>query len=400
MNPISSPLPSRSRHLAPRAPATAPSAAAGLSTRVLNPRALEAVDLAAWQALENRALEPNGYLSPHFVLPALQHLDPQLEPALFVAEHTVEGERRLLGLALLHRGAPGRALPLPHLRAYQSRHSYLGHWLLDRQHAADAATALLQAMRRHHPWAAAVVLPDAPLDGAQAAALHTAAARIGSRCTVTNPQTRAVLMPAHAGAAALRERLGPKQHANNERCRRRLQEQGPLAWEALRGSVSDAAIETFLALEHGGWKRDHGTSLRSQPADEAFFVAMARRFAAVGQALFTELKLDGRVIASTANFISGDLGFAFKVGWDEAYRKFGAGILNEGEFVRHAQEVCADLRCIDSGAQPASFIEMLWPEQRAIGTVQIPLRAPGRWALAAAGTLRAWRQARRLKAPA
>lgn len=360
----------------------------GITTRTLRPAELTTADVQAWSALEARALEPNLYLSPHFVLPALQHLDPHLRPRLVIAEQPQGPERRLLGVALVHPAAPHRRLPLPHLSAYQSRHSYLGQWLLDRDHAADAATALLRQLQRRHPWAAAVALPDCPVDGEQAAALQEAARRIGSRCVQTHLQQRAILRPAAAGPQALRERMGSKQFSNNERCRRRLKEQGQLDWTILRSKVDDRHLNAFLDLEHSGWKRDSGTSLRSNPADEAFFLAMARGLASEGRALFTELRLDGRAIASTANFVSGDVGFAFKVGWDEPLRKFGIGILNEAEFVQAAPTVCADLRCIDSGSQPASFIEMLWPEQRQLATVYIPLNVLGRASLAASDWLR------------
>lgn len=383
-------------------PVALPAAAAPapITTRVLDPRTLEAADLAAWRHLEGRAAEPNGYLSPHFVLPALRHLDPSLDVRLVVAEQPGPDERRLLGLALVHSQAPSRTLPLPHLAGYASRHSYLGHWLLERDHAAAAALALLRALRRRHPWAAVLTLPQCPLDGLQAAALQQAARALGSDITVTLRQQRAMLLPATAGAAALRERLGQKQHSNQERCRRRLQEQGALDWALLRGDADDTTVEHFLALEHGGWKLEEGTSLRSQPADEAFFTEMARGFIGDGRALFTELRLDGRPIASTANFVSGDMGFAFKVGWDDSLRKFGVGLLNEAGFVQEAPELCADLRSVDSGAQPASFIEALWPDRRELGTLQIPLNGIGRLAVAGLDRLRQRRAAQRAAAEA
>ena len=35
-----------------------------------------------------------------------------------------------------------------------------------------------------------------------------------------------------------------------------------------------------------------------------------------------------KTIASTSNMVSGRAGFAFKVGWDGRFRKYGVGILN------------------------------------------------------------------------
>lgn len=373
-------------------PRSATTAAPAWRCRLLDPRSIDAADLAAWHALEDRAVEPNAYLSPHFVLPALHHLDPAQRLHLVLAER-LDGAAtpRLLGVGLVRAGRPSRSLPLPHLAGYLSRHSYLGHWWLDADHAADAAHTMLLALRRRHRTAAALALPLCPLDGPLCAAFDAAARRLGGALSVLHRQDRATLVPADSAAVPLRERLGAKQHANLERCKRRLQEQGTLTWHLLRQDADDAAIERFLALEHMGWKRDEGTSLRASAADEAFFIAMAQRFNAAGRGLFTELRLDGRAIASTANLVSAGMGFAFKVGWDEGLRKFSVGLLNEAAFVEHAAQGCADLHNIDSGAQPGSFIDTLWPGRRALGTLHIALHGPARLALAAMDRWRAKR---------
>lgn len=351
-----------------------PAQQAGMvTTRSLHARELSAAYQRAWLALEARALEPNVNLSPLFALPALKHLDPALPVMLHVAERTdPDGTHRLIGLALLNAERPSRLLSLPHLTAYHCRHAFLGHWLLDRDHAIEAAEALMRDIRAQHRWAGAIDLPSSPIDGPQLPVMRAAAARLGLSLDVVGVKERAVLVPADGGTEALRRQMR-KQFSNVERCRRRLQEQGTLDWKLLRGEVPAAAVEDFLALEHTGWKRESGTSLRSNAGDEAFFKEMTQGFAAEGRALFTELRLDDRVIASTCNYVSGDAGFAFKVGWDEAFRKFGLGIFNEAEFVRQAPDLCADLRFIDSGSQPASFIEMLWAGRRQVANVVIPL---------------------------
>lgn len=348
-----------------------------VSTRVLDPRHLSGAYQRAWIALESRALEPNVNFSPLFAVPALQHLDPSLKVHLHLAERTdPDGSHHLIGVALLHAQRPGRLLAVPFLTAYHCRHAFLGHWLLDRDHAEEAAEALLRGIRARHWWAGAIDLPSSPIDGPQLPVMRAAAARLGLSLDVVGVKERAVLVPADGGTEALRRQMR-KQFSNVERCRRRLLEQGTLDWQILRGEVPASAIEDFLALEHTGWKQESGTSLRSQPGDEAFFKAMTAGFAAEGRALFTELRLNDRVIASTCNYVSGDAAFAFKVGWDETFRKFGLGIFNEAELVRCAPETCADLRFIDSGSQPASFIEMLWAGRRQVANVIIPLGPVG-----------------------
>lgn len=343
----------------------------GVSTRVVDAREVSDADQRAWLALEERALEPNINYSPLFALPALRHLDPALKVYLHLAERSeADGTRRLVGMALVHARRPSGLCPFPHMAAYHTRHAFLGHWLLDCDRPGEVAEALMRDIRRAHRWAGALVLPDCPLDGPQLAVMDEAAARLGLGVDVVNRSERAMLVPAKGGTEALRQQLR-KQYSNVERCRRRLQEQGTLDWQLLRGRIPESAITDFLTVEHGGWKRESGTSLLSNPGDEAFFRAMSRGFSDAGRALFTELRLNGRVIASTSNYLCGKAGFAFKVGWDDEFRKFGLGIFNEAEFVREAPQLCGDLAYMDSGSQPASFIEMLWPERRQMGTLVI-----------------------------
>jgi Acetyltransferase (GNAT) domain len=123
---------------------------------------------------------------------------------------------------------------------------------------------------------------------------------------------------------------------------------------------------------------------------------MVARFDADGhRALFTELRVDGRAVASTCNFVSGPMGFAFKVGWDPEHRKLGPGMLNEVEFIRHARSHCADLISFDSGASADSFINRLWPERRDLGLLLMPSSRLASAALLATQRLRESRQARR-----
>jgi hypothetical protein len=98
-------------------------AAPGLRVRLLRADELGAADIDAWLDLEARALEPNGYLSPHFVLPALRHLDGDKTVLAVLVEAPATGpsaRMRLLGLGLFVRSGPTRALPLPHLVGYMS----------------------------------------------------------------------------------------------------------------------------------------------------------------------------------------------------------------------------------------------------------------------------------------
>jgi len=137
--------------------------------------------------------------------------------------------------------------------------------------------------------------------------------------------------------------------------------------------MPEEAIEAFLSLEHMGWKGDEGSSLRSRPEDEAFFREVVSGFASEGRALFIEVTFDGVPIASICNFIAGNVGFGFKIGWDPGFRAASPALINELELMRHASAAFADIVYFDSGASPTSFINELWLARHRVGTILIPM---------------------------
>jgi CelD/BcsL family acetyltransferase involved in cellulose biosynthesis len=109
---------------------------------------------------------------------------------------------------------------------------------------------------------------------------------------------------------------------------------------------------------------------------------MISGFASEGRALFTELTFDGRAIASTCNFTAGNVGFAFKIGWDPEFKAFSPGLLNEVEFMRRAGTEFPDLTYFDSGASADSFINNLWLERQNLPSIGMPTGLTGRAVIA------------------
>lgn len=354
---------------------------------------LSDADLRAWVALESRAAEPNVYLSPLFVLPALRHLDPGVRARVLWVD-AGEGPDALRAVGVVQPSLGTRAFPWPHLQAYACGHAYLGGLMVDRAQPG----AVLAALQRHldrpmQPWCG-LELPKVDAAGALVQAVAQIARRADAHAPVLGLQERAMLDLTRCGEDLLRDTLGKKLNEIN-RCMRRLAEMGEVTWHCHREQIPEEVIEAFLHLEHLGWKGEAGTSLRASAADEAFFRDMVAGFDREGRALFTELRLDGRTVASTCNFVSGGMGFAFKVGWDPELRKLGPGMLNEVEFIRRARDHCPDLLAFDSGASADSFINRLWPGRRSLGLLVWPA---GRLATAVVGAscrLREARHARR-----
>lgn len=353
----------------------------------------DAVDLSeaqirAWVALESVAIEPNAYLSPHFVLPALRHLEPQAKVKIFLIERQVAGSSQLVGVGVF-RVVPGtRRFPLPHLCAYLSAHSYLSGLLLDRDCAAEAFRALCNHVRSQSWRWHGITFERCWSDGPLADLLGDYARQEDRALRLLDEQHRAVLnLPIDSQGHMAR--LSSSLTQNIKRRSRRLQEQGPVAWRAHRqNGVPDAAVDAFLTLEHQGWKGESGTSLRSTSSHEVFFKEVVRRFAAEGRALFTEMTVNDDVIVSTSNFVSGNAGFAFKVGWNADYAKMSPGVLCEVEFLRAAGNICPDLAFFDSGASPGSYMDDVWPDRRIVQNSCLAVSTLGRLALDAVDAAR------------
>lgn len=337
--------------------------------RSLAPGDLTDRDTAAWAALEARAVEPNAYASPHFVLPALRHLDPGLRAQVTFVERIAGASRDLVGAGVFQRVGATRSFPLPHLESYCSRHSYFAAPLFDREHFEPALVAMLDHVCRT-PGHNGIDVPHLWADG-RIAQLVADDGTNGVVHADPDAAGRAVLHVAGAGEVFV-QRVLAKRLKDLERRMRRLAERGRVGWRCHReGGVPESAVERFLELEHAGWKGQERSSMRSNPADEAFFREAMARFGRDERAVITELTLDDVAIASTAHFISGRVGFGFKIGWDPAFKAVAPGVLNEVELMRRAPRVFADLEYFDSGSNSQGYINDLWPARRPLASATL-----------------------------
>lgn len=369
------------------------SGAARLRVRVLQVSEVDAHEVRAWSALEQRACEPNAYLSPHHVLPLAKLIADAARPVVFFVEAFGPHDERLVGVAVLQPAPATRGIPLPHLQAVRSPYTCLSGMLLDRDCPREALAALLDAVQMHTPKVQGVSFGPVYLDGAVARLIQVQRDHGVHIHHDRQTDQRAVLRRGELGDAPLCAALG-KRKAGLDRRRRRLAERGAVGWRCYReGGIPEHVVESFLRLEHAGWKGQQGSSLRSSPANERFFREMVAGFGAEGRAFFTELTLDGEPIASASHFISQRAGFAFKIGWHPDFARYSPGVLNEIELIRRAPEVLPDLDEFDSGAAPDSYINELWRSRRPLAQLVVVTRLRGRVAMRAMQSLRTLKSA-------
>jgi hypothetical protein len=350
---------------------------AGIEVRLLRYNELDPAIVDCWETLEDRALEPNAYFSPSFVIPALRSLCSEADgknTVFIFAGRFNPGAYELVGAGFFVRSSGGIRFPLPHLRAFSSIHSFMSGFLLDRNEGEAAVRAIFNFFRSNNSRWHGLDLPCMPAKGAQAELILRVAHECGCFWHERERTRRAMFLPEKGGETYLQDHLSVRRLKRMRQAWRRLEGKGKVEWRTIFGSeISDSHVESFLDLEHKGWKGEEGTSLRSNPSHEAFFRELMDGFRRKGQLFFTELLLDGAVIASTCNLVSGSAGFAFKIGWNPEYADISPGFLNEVAFVRDVNGPCRDLSYIDSGAEEGSFIEQLWSGHRTLmcGTFSI-----------------------------
>jgi hypothetical protein len=352
---------------AARAPvvATRPRAAAGLGP-------LTGVSVEAWRALSRRAVEPNGYYLPDWELAVNASAPGRTGVSVLSAQNDTADASGLIGLLPVISLWRASRIPLP---ALVSAHPYgtLCTPPLDRDRPLDAAAGLIEVARR--TGAHALLLREVSLDGPVLKAFGDVLQRDGLRPHVLQSHQRACLDATREPEELLREALGAKKLKELRRLRHRLAEHGAVSFDVARSRQDVvAALETFLALEAGGWKGRRGTALTQNEGDASFIRRAATALAEVGQCEIISLRAGASPVAAGIVLRHQDRAFFFKIGVDERFAKFSPGVQLTLELTRH---LCSDptIASADSTAAPDHpMINPIWRGRFAIGDVLIPLR--------------------------
>lgn len=336
--------------------------------RVRTKQDLDARFVAAWEDLASRCLEPNLFLTPSFVLPALEHLTPNLAPVLVAIESSDRTELHGLGIFVRSRGS--RHMPLDYYYSYRCPHTFRTGMLFDVEHAGAACEHFFRFARSGFAGCYAVEFRQLATSTCQGTMMFDVAKRLNLDWCELDRYERAFLDPEEVNPDTyLNDVLSYKRRGEVRRSQRRLQDLGDVRFIAHEGDAVDRrVVDAFLVLENNGWKGQSGSSLLANPAHKAFFCELVRRCSENHRVVFTELQLDGTPIGSTANFIVNDVAFAFKFGWDTSFEKLSLGILQAVTFATHSPEIFKEVRCIDSCTERDSFVQKLWPRTQTIAS--------------------------------
>jgi CelD/BcsL family acetyltransferase involved in cellulose biosynthesis len=309
-----------------------------------------------WRELEARSSLGNAYLSPDFQLPAMRYLEPERSPWVVRAELGAN-PGRLIGIAVFTRSGPTTKIPFPHLKLFESKHSFAKGILLDREYRVVALVALLRAMFARY-WSLGLFVSDLRVEGDCFQVLSSPDFSYFWEELTRFP--RAIVKPSPDFGEG---QFSSQVKKNLRRCWKKLSELGNPEWRLVRSADEmPRAVDSFLRLEHMGWKGTDGSSLLSSVAETQFFRDLVRNFTRRQEVLFLELCLNGEPISSASVFLSGKSAFGFKIGWNPEYRAIGPGALSAVELARRLPEFGAGMELMDSCSKPGSWTEKYWPD--------------------------------------
>ncbi len=351
---------------------------------------------AAWAELEARALEPNPFFGPGFLLPLLEARG--WLPGLRVLLCRDAGGALLVFLPVI-RGGLGPGSSVPTLRsAYTPAqpHGFLGTPLVRSDRAAEALDLLLDALDRGLPGCRLLELFGHAADGPFAELLERRLAARRQPFLVLPGWSRRLFRRRPSAEAYLAEALGARHRAELRRQRRQLERLGtPRLRRLAAGEPVAPWVEAHLELEAAGWKGRSGTALACDPADRAFFATMCEVLHAANRLAFDALELDGRPIAITCSLRADPspraAEFVFKIAYDERLARQSPGMQLQLALLSERHAVDDAPAWVDSCAAPSdSFYRQIWLDERRLGHLLIAARRPPWPALLAALALARW----------
>lgn len=275
--------------------------------------------LGAWRALAGVTLEPNPFFGPEFLLPYLQHMEPQ-DVAIVAIGDAVDGA--FLALAPFARRRAG--LLARRVSVLAGDYGPLGAPLLAPDADPQVLAALLDAAAEHF-GGGPVVLPYLRTDGPVFDLLQDVCTETGWRLARDNDSLRA----GHATGATGHEQyrlLGARRRKELDRQLRRLGDAGAAELASVTDPAGIAeAFERFLELEAAGWKGRRGTALASDPSRAAFARSFIQGMARAGKARIDMLTQGGVAVAMLVMLRERDRVFSWKIAFDEARARLSPG---------------------------------------------------------------------------
>jgi len=333
-----------------------------------------------WGELAARALEPNVFYEPAFLLAAAP-VFARDAGAMLVWSGGVP--RRLLGFFPARRQRRRYGIDLPILLGLTHPYGPLGVPLVEREAAEPVIAAWLAKLAADQSTPALLLLPSLPPNGPFAAALEAIVRRAHIPTADFNRHQRALLAPSGERALYVEQTLGQHQHKELRRHWRRLSETGAVLFTVAKEPAAvAAALEDFFALEAAGWKGRAGTASADHDELRSFTRAAVIGLAAEGKTCLNRILVDGSAIAAAIVLRSGRQAWFWKIAFDESFARFSPGVMLSVALTDELLEEPTIERTDSCASADHPMIDHLWRERLAMGDRLVAVRPQARFWLA------------------
>ncbi len=320
-----------------------------------------------WEDLCSRSLEDTVYYAPGYASSLLE-TTARRDGVKFIATRYGSRLTGLLPVTTTPIAVPGL---IPAGSAWTTDYTFTTTPLIDRNMVNETVVAMVQGLQdlKQSEW----VLPLANLDGPCCKAFIDAFQRLNIPWSVTRSFERASVSPASSYDDYMNEHVSSKRRSELRRYRRRLEELGQVRHQVFTsGDSLGEAVKIFLDLEASGWKGARRTALACRGDTQAFALSAFQSFNANARCRVDVLSLNNTPIAAGIIVFAGNTGFTVKNAYDEAYSKYGAGLLLEIEVLKSLMEEKWAAR-LDAATSGSHVVDQLWPDRNKVASLVFSL---------------------------
>lgn len=312
-------------------------------------------------ALAERSLQPNPFLLPEFLGPAIEAMGPS---SLRLATLSDRNDLRFFAPVLMRANR---------LVVWTTPYFPLGAPLLEAETCEQVAEILLEQMRAN--GRNLLVVPHLPLLGPVAECLR-AAAEHGASTLTAERQTRPILRGG-GGVAAFDAMVPAKRRRDLDRQLRKLGEAGGVSHVTASSPTEVAvAFETFLAVEASGWKGRRGTAVRRSRAIRRFATDAITQMARRNLVRIDTLRVGERPAAVLVRIEHGGLAIPWKIAYDEDLAGLSPGKQLMADASRRWLADGKTKRVDPICEEDNPTVSLLWRHREPYGTLIV---AVGRW---------------------
>ncbi len=346
-----------------------------MRARVVAPSELTSTDLAGWSECAASSLEPNPFLEPNWLLPALQYLDEAPATALVLVEHkgTVQACVPVVAVTADRSGEAGSGRHVALRTRVAPTAVSLGTPLVTTEGGQEALGCLMNEIKREaeRRRAGLVIMEWVGYDGPTAQLMRQAADETSTPLVEFDLWERGSL----SRWVGTEERYWLRGIGKNRQRTIRQHRQHLIAAlgasPSLQVRTDGGAVDAFLRLEASGWKGNQpdGLALWREATKTKFFEVVCGRYIDDGRMWFLSLEGEDGPIAMICCLRAGAGVFAYRTAYDEDLAKYGPGVQVFLAAMEHFDSE-TDARWFDTcAARDNQHLLGLFPDRRMMATV-------------------------------